>query len=184
MRIGLTQRTVTINGFDYDATSREWYTFLKGHVVTPIPSILNQDLVALAEDLDMLIITGGDADTARIDVETQLTVIMLEMEKPVLGICHGAFLLTRMFGGEVKECPLHHNVHHYITVDSTRHLVNSYHSLCINQVPLGAEVIARDDQGGIESWQINNMFAVVWHPERMPVPVLPFAVQKLLNGKS
>lgn len=180
MNIGLTQRVLVHNGFAYDATSTEWYSFLTHHTLSCIPNRVDQDFDDLAKTLDALIITGGDDSTIRRIVETKLTTRMLALSKPVLGICHGAFLLTYLLGGTVAEVDGHHNTEHQITCDNEVIIVNSYHTLQIEQPPEGAVVLAQC--GDVcESWIDGTLAAIVWHPERMKNPVIPNKIKELLN---
>ena len=69
MKIGLTQRVLLYSeesGIWCDATDRSWYTFLKGHTLVPIANREDLDYDAIAEDLDLLIITGGTNEDVRI----------------------------------------------------------------------------------------------------------------------
>ena len=104
MKIGLTQRVLTFpnTGIVHDALEHNWYTFLKGHELIPIPNREDLDYESLAEEIDLLIITGGRNEDIRIITEVNLATEMVTNGKPVLGICHGAFLLTSILGGEVE----------------------------------------------------------------------------------
>ena len=180
MNIGLTQRVLVHNGFAYDATSTEWYTFLKHHTLFTIPNRVDQDFDNLAKTLDALIITGGDDSTIRRIVETKLATQMLVLRKPVIGICHGAFLLTHLMGGTVTEVDGHHNTVHQITCDNRLVTVNSYHTLQIASAPVGSITLA-ECNGVCESWISGTLAAIVWHPERMLEPFMPNQIKKLLN---
>jgi gamma-glutamyl-gamma-aminobutyrate hydrolase PuuD len=180
LNIGLTQRVLVHNGFAYDATSVEWYTFLKHHTLSIISNRVDQDFEKIANTLDALIITGGDDSTVRRIVETKLTALMMKQRKPVLGVCHGAFLLTHLCGGVVTEVDGHHNVEHQITCNNEVITVNSYHTLQISQPHKSATVLATCD-GVCESWIDGTLAAIVWHPERMKNPVIPNQIKELFK---
>lgn len=180
MNIGLTQRVLYHNGFAYDATSQEWYSFLAHHTHTCIANRTDQNFESIANEIDALIITGGDDSLVRRIVETKLSALMIQLNKPVLGICHGAFLLTTLCGGTVESIDEHHNTTHQIACDNQLVTVNSYHTLAIVKAPSAATVLATCDSY-CESWIDNKLAAIVWHPERMKDPVIPAQIKQLLN---
>lgn len=180
MNIGLTQRVLVHNGFAYDATSVEWYTFLKHHTLSCIPNRVDQDFNSLADTLDALIITGGDDSVVRRIVETKLAALMIQRQKPVLGVCHGAFLLTILCGGAVTEIDGHHNTEHQITCNNEVISINSYHKNRIERKPDTAISLAVDSDGNCESWIDGKIGAIVWHPERMARPFIPEQIKKIL----
>ena len=180
MIIGLTQRILYHNGQAYDASSSAWYSYLRGHTLVPIPNRKDQDFEKLAVDLDALIITGGDDSTLRRTVELKLAGQMTLRRKPIVGICHGCFLLADVLGGTVEDVIGHHNTEHTVQYFGDTHLVNSYHSLAITKLPSKAIPLVTDPEGNIEAWIDSNVAGVVWHPERMKTPWLPDEIQNLL----
>ena len=80
---------------------------MKDHTLFTLPNNLDQDFHNIADQLDKLIITGGDDSVLRRTVEIKLAAAMMQRNKPVIGICHGAFLLTDLLGGEVEEVDAH-----------------------------------------------------------------------------
>ena len=180
MRIGLTQRVFKVLNQSYDATDQDWYTYFSGHELVQIPNQITQDFLSLTDSLDLLVITGGNAPSERIKTELELVRCMMVNVKPVLGICHGAFLLTEMFGGEVVECTGHHNTVHNVTMDNKTIQVNSFHNLQIKNAPPVAKVLAVDEDGFCESWTHGTVSAVVWHPERGNLEV-PNDIKILFN---
>ena len=58
MRIGITQRTLSHNGFDYDSLEPCWYDLFKEHEIIPIPNNVNvtKDLY---KDIDLLVLSEG-----------------------------------------------------------------------------------------------------------------------------
>jgi gamma-glutamyl-gamma-aminobutyrate hydrolase PuuD len=149
-------------------------------MLTVIPNNINQDFPAIADQLDSFIITGGDDSTIRRTTELKLAQQMMLQKKPVIGICHGCFLLVDVLGGQVTEIDNHQDMEHRVWYFGESQQVNSYHNLCVKQLHRGATELAVDDQGHCEAWIDGNMAGVVWHPERMLDPWLPDEIHNLI----
>lgn len=174
MIIGLTQRVLFHKERAYDSLEHGWYSCLQGHKLVSIPNRIDVDI-----DVDLLIITGGESHAVRDLVEERLVQQFILESKPIIGICHGAFLLTAMFGGIVSSISGHMDTEHFV---NGKQLVNSYHTLQIEKHPTQATVLATDEQGCCESWIYKNIGAVVWHPERMIEPYWPKQIGDILRG--
>ena len=183
MKIGLTQRILYHKGRAYDSIEHGWYSYLDEHMLSFIRNDVVQDFDSLADSLDCLIITGGDDSTLRRVVETKIASRMLQRNKPIIGICHGAFLLTDLMGGIVTDVITHMDTSHSVWYFGEEKTVNSYHNLCISTPPEKSTVLAVDSEGYCESWIDGKIAAVVWHPERMEVPWLPDEIESLLKRK-
>jgi GMP synthase-like glutamine amidotransferase len=183
LKIGLTQRILYHKGRAYDSIEHGWYSYLDEHMLSFIRNDVVQDFDDLADSLDCLIITGGDDSTLRRVVETKIASRMLQRNKPIIGICHGAFLLTDLMGGVVSDVVTHMDTSHDVLYFGERKIVNSYHNLCISTPPEKSIVLATDDEGYCESWIDGKIAAVVWHPERMEIPWLPDEIESLLKRK-
>ena len=142
-----------------------------------------QDFISIADDLDCLIITGGDDSTLRRVVETKIATRILQQNKPIIGICHGALLLTDLMGGVVNDVITHMDSSHPIWYFGEEKIVNSYHNLCISTPPEKATVLATDSEGNCEAWLDGKIAAVMWHPERMEVPWLPDEIENILTQR-
>jgi putative glutamine amidotransferase len=129
----------------------------------------------------MLIVTGGDSHPVRNRVEHELVDIMLARNVPVIGICHGCQLLTQRLGGTVVPVDGHMDSYHEVEYHGEPHLVNSYHTLRIQQAPEGATILVRDPDRYAEAWILNRTAGIMWHPERMTQPWLPTEIQHLLS---
>jgi gamma-glutamyl-gamma-aminobutyrate hydrolase PuuD len=180
LKIGLTQRILYHNGQAYDSSSLAWYSYLKGHTLVPIANRVDQDFEKLAQDLDAVIITGGDDSALRRTVELKLAGAMTLRRRPIVGVCHGAFLLAEVLGGTIVECIGHHNTEHTVFYFGDQYRVNSYHTLAITRLPERAIALAHDPEGNIEAWIDSNVAGVVWHPERMREPWIPDEINNLL----
>lgn len=181
MNIGLSQRVLSYKDREYDCLSRDFYRLFKGHTLIPIPNGYDIDYDELANTLDLLVLTGGDASKDRIITEANICSRMMKLNKPILGICHGAFLLTEIFNGEVEESLAEWGEDHCIVYHGTAHLVNSYHTNVITKAPKHSTTLCVDEEGYIESWIKDNVAAVVWHPERMDTFWMPREVEQLIN---
>lgn len=178
MKIGISQRVLEHNGNLYDSIDQHWYRFLSGHEIIPIPNRIDQNFKNIALSIDRLILSGGEDTAIRVKVETELFKEMLRNCKPVLGICHGAFLLTELLNGQYEECLHHHNTFHNIFMDNCEYIVNSFHKYQIKTPPSYATVLATDSDGYCEAWNYKDISAIVWHPERMDSPIIP---QKIID---
>lgn len=179
MKIGLTQRVLTHNRQVHDSLDHNWYRLLKSHELIPIPNRDDLDYKSLAESLDLLIITGGGNEEIRITTEISLATEIVKLNKPILGICHGAFLLTEILGGHTYEGKKGHNdVEHIVYSKYQPHLVNSFHNIAIDKIPPDSVQLCKDVDGDCESWIKDNICAIVWHPERMKIPYIPKEIIK------
>ena len=181
MNIGLTQRVLFHNKRAYDSTEHGWYSYLNEHTLFFVPNRLDQDFANLANTLDCLIITGGDDSAIRRTTELKLATKMLMLKKPILGICHGCFLLQDVLGGVIVDINNHHNTEHNVFYDNKKYSVNSYHVLSIKKLHSTGKVLAVDEDNNIEAWIDGNTAGVVWYPERMETPWLPTEIEKLLG---
>lgn len=181
MNIGLTQRVLFHNNKAYDSLEHGWYRFLKGHTLFFVSNRLDQDFTELANTLDCLIITGGDDSAIRRTTELKLATKMMALQKPILGVCHGCFLLQDVLGGTIADIKEHHNTEHDVFYNDKKYNVNSYHALSIKQLHSNGKVLVTDKDNNIEAWIDNNIAGVVWHPERMETPWLPIEITNLLG---
>lgn len=180
MKIGLTQRVLFHKGRAYDSIEQGWYTLLKDHTLSFVQNRIEQDFDSLADDIDLLIITGGNDPLERRITETKLATAMLIKGKPIIGVCHGCFLLTHLLGGEVINIDSHMDTEHSIIYKGQEHTVNSYHNLAIVKGPPKSTVLAVDHNGLCEAWIDNKIAGIVWHPERMNTPFIPEEILNLL----
>ena len=181
MKIGLTQRVLYHKGRAYDSIEQEWYSYLQEHTLVTVTNRTDQDFDSLADELDILIITGGDDSTVRRTTELKLAARVMARRKPILGICHGAFLLTEVLGGTINEDVIGHmDLAHDINYFGERITVNSYHTLGIQTPHKSATILCTDLENNCEAWIDGNIAGVVWHPERMDRPWLPDEIQNLL----
>ena len=183
MRILISQRDVRIppNNFLFDALERSWYELLHKHTVIPVANIGAIDETI---EFDCLILSGGPDSIARHTTEDLLFAHALKLNKPIVGICHGAFTVNDLTGGVNGRILDHTDTNHLINMEGVTHMVNSFHSQFIESMGPNMISIAEDLDGNTEAFQHKSrpIYGVVWHPERMKNPVLPSIVQDLLAG--
>jgi len=131
----------------------------------------------------MVIFSGGNASLARLHTELKLYNRAMDLGLPILGICHGAFFLAELTGGTCGDIDGHRETEHVVAMDGHNVLVNSFHGSNIISVGKDYKAIARDLDGNIEGFRHNTLpvWGLVWHPERMEVPVLPQDLDDLLG---
>ena len=147
----------------------------------PIANDPEQDFKAIAQALDAFVITGGDDSIIRRTTEIKLAKLMMLLDKPVLGVCHGAFMLTELLGGSVVAAIGDHSeTLHPVMYFGEEVVVNSFHNLAIQQLHPSGTVLCTDLDGHVESWIDGTLAGVVWHPERMDRPWIPDEIETLL----
>ena len=183
-----------------------------GGVPIVLPNLVGDEIEKIAETIDGLLLTGGgDIDPTlfgeeplpglgnivpeRDLFEVALVKRMLELNKPILGICRGAQIMSIAMGGDMyqdiysqKDGPLlQHdqqapNWHgsHFVEVTKGSLLrkivgvdkfkVNSYHHQALRNMPPGFIVSGIASDGVIESIESTKhsfVLGVQWHPESM-----------------
>ncbi|MFF2753553.1 gamma-glutamyl-gamma-aminobutyrate hydrolase family protein [Psychrobacillus sp. NPDC058041] len=181
-----------------------------GGVPLVLPNMVYDGIDRIAEMIDGLLLTGGgDIDPTLFGEEPQqglgeitperdafeiaLILKMLELNKPILGICRGAQILNIAVGGDMfqdiysqikckllqhsQKAPRWHASHYVqVTKGSILHeivqtkqfKVNSYHHQANRGVPNDFEVSAVSSDGiveAIESKKHRFVLGVQWHPE-------------------
>jgi len=184
MIIALTQREVDIRGWQYDCTSQAWYQFLQRHTMRLIPNRTGDSKKWHLKGVDCLLLTGGDASPNRNRVEEFAVNYFLDQGLPIIGVCHGAFFLNHYLGGRNGDIEGHMDTRHKITMEGHEHYVNSYHTLSLDRLSNELDATAWDKQGHPEAFKhrYQEVWGVLWHPERMDQPVLPTDLQELLDA--
>ena len=120
----------------------------------------------------------------RSDFEMTLLRRVVNMNKPVLGICYGMQLLNVFFGGTlyqdiVTQLPVainHKNDYHMVVIAENRFLtqgtfsVSSSHHQAVRTLGKGLSAIAYSEDQIIEAFCEEDhhfLIGVQWHPERM-----------------
>lgn len=181
LRLVLTQRVLVHRGRCYDSIEHGWYQYLDGHELCLLRNDPDQDFDRLAEQADAVIITGGDDSAIRRITEIRMATATLKRRKPIVGFCHGSFLLTDIMGGTVSACADHMDAEHPVFYQSHQRSVNSFHSQTITKQHRSATILATDLDGNVEAWLDDNIAGVTWHPQRMSHPWLPLEIADLLQ---
>jgi gamma-glutamyl-gamma-aminobutyrate hydrolase PuuD len=179
MNIAISQRELTIRGTAYDCLERGWYRLFEGDTIMPIPNLGTCTL----NKPDMLVISGGDPSEIREQTERECFEYALSENIPMLGVCHGAFFLNRMYCGVNGGVNGHQGTEHDVILEGNTYTVNSYHGVAIKELGNNLTPIAWADKH-IEAFKHNELpiWGLVWHPERMGEPVLPKELKALING--
>lgn len=181
MRIGLTKTVIEKNGFTYDAIDQKWYDILCGQTLFFIPNTLNQDLNAIVNDLDSIILTGQNTFGLNSEIESQLIQKMTERNKPILGISESAFSIAEFLGGTIEPINNQNGLDHPIFYNREVIQVSSYHNRCITKLPNHVESLCLDYAGNVEAFMSKNLCGVVWNPEKMEKPWIPPEIAYLLR---
>jgi gamma-glutamyl-gamma-aminobutyrate hydrolase PuuD len=181
MKIALSQRIMYQNGIAYDAIEHGWYHMFKNQELFFLPNSFQIDFDALADYVDVFIITGGDDSVKRRTIEIKFATKVMQRNKPIIGVCHGAFLLTDLLGGTVEPIEGHSNTNHNVIYGQRIIPVNSFHDLGITKLHETGIPLCVDEQGHIEAFIDGKVAGVVWHPERMEDPWLPTEILEILG---
>jgi len=181
LNIGLTQRVLYHKSRAYDSIEHAWYRFLDGHKPVFIPNTLDQDFSKLTDEIDCLIITGGDDSTIRRATELKLASAMMMAYKPIIGICHGSFLLSDTLGGSIGAVSAHDNTEHAVNYFGQKIIVNSFHNQTIKTLHSTGKSLCADINGNCEAWIDGRIAGITWHPERMAEPFIPAEIQQILK---
>ena len=165
--------------FVFDALERAYYTLLSKHNLIPVP---NSNIVP-DNDYDCLVLTGGPDSVARNKTENLLYEDAFKKGKPIVGICHGAFVINDICGGVNGYIDNHVDKEHTIKMYDKEYNVRCYHTQRIEKLPKDFIAIAYDLEGNPEAFKHKTLpiYGMLWHPERMENPVLPPEVKKLLD---
>jgi anthranilate/para-aminobenzoate synthase component II len=180
MKIAISQREITIRTTVYDCLERGWYNLLNKHEIMPIPNDHEYDI----SSADCFIMSGGETTESREFTETYCFRQAVEKGIPIIGVCHGAFVLNRWFDGTNEIVSGHDQIDHEVFLDNEWQTVNSYHRIKIDTLADQFSAIAHDSDNNVEAFKHQDklIWGLVWHPERMDDPVLPKDLKDLLYG--
>ena len=155
------------------ALNHEWYAFLENHNIIPlcchgsIPDFTAIDLVILAGGNDMPDIrTWRDNHyAARDDFERRLIDLCIAHRAPVVGVCRGFHFLNWARGGTHR---LMQDPYDDRSVDLGDFSVTCHHTIEIDRLAPGFEILRQDDHGVIEMAvdRTHRLLGIGWHPER------------------
>jgi len=155
------------------ALNHEWYDFLSGHEIIPvcchgpIPDVAEYDLVILTGGNDMpdIVTWRNNNYPQRDQFEKKLIQQCLITRTPLVGICRGQHFLNYTMGGTHQ---LMVNPYDNVKVQLPKFEVTCHHTICIDQLALGFEVLQQDSAGVKELvlHKTNRQLGIGWHPER------------------
>ena len=181
MKIGLSKSIITHNGFDYDAIDQGWYQTLTGQSIFLIPNTLNQNFDNMANELDSLILTGGESFNLKRMVENELSSRMIEKGKPVLGVAESALHIAESLAAKIEIVENHYDLPHPIFYHREVLEVNSFHNRCIKSMHNDVNILCMDYLGNIEAFIHNNVAGIMWNPEKMEKPWIPPEIAYMLR---
>jgi putative glutamine amidotransferase len=175
MKIGISmEMTRKLRNTWHSALNHEWYDFMSGHDILPIschgvvPQTDEFDLIILAGGNDMIDIkTWRDNHYPLRDVfERRLIEQAMLTKTPVMGICRGAHFINWVLGGTHR---LMTTPYDNVVVNLSAMQVTCHHTICIDKLASGFEILETDSNGVIELavHRKNRMLGVGWHPERL-----------------
>lgn len=184
MKIAITQRVIDFRNGPYDSVDHGFYSMFAGHQLIPIPNNIRHFRTRDITDADLVVFTGGNSmvqgdwqyNPERLKVEKHVLDTALAHKKPILGISRGTQFLTVSLGGTIEKTD-RHTKDHIVYYKNTTKTVCSRHGEHLETIPPGVTVLARDPQGYCESWKLDNIACVLWHPERMADHWMPEEVR-------
>lgn len=174
-KIALTQRLIKNNSYHEirEALDVNWGALIQAAEFEPLALPLKYDFkklyfdgVILTGGNDLSVVSGDETDKLRDDFENALLDFCVSKHIPVFGICRGMQMINAHFGGSLKKVERHAGCSHAL---SDGREVNSYHSLAVDTLGDGLEVLAKsDDDGTIEiiCHKKYKIYAQMYHPER------------------
>lgn len=155
------------------AINHEWYEFLAEHQIVPLSC---HGSVPQCDEFDLVILTGGndmpDIRTWRDNhyplrdhFEHGLIQQCLITKTPLVGICRGQHFLNYVMGGTHR---LMQQPYDNVKVQLPQFEVTCHHTICIDQLAPGFDVLQQDSAGIPELvlHKANRQLGVGWHPER------------------
>lgn len=188
MKIAITQRVIDFNNGSYDALDNKYYKLFQGHRLRPIPNEIEHYRTSWILDCDIVVFTCGNSmnkdsweyNEQRLRVEKHTLDLAQLYKKPILGIGRGCQFLTLSLGGSIEKSNRQNN-NNTIYYNNTEVEVVSNKKQVLKTVPLGASVLATDEDGYCESWKLDNIITTMWNPERMNSCWMPYEVKWTLG---
>ncbi len=143
--------------------------------IYPIPNSFT-DEVSLKRwienaEIEALILSGGGnvgESVARDHMERLLINHAINQDIPLIGICRGMQAIILYFGGSIAAKTGHVKTRHEMLFKNKPIEVNSFHDFCIDDQTIEFNVLARAEDGTIESvsHKEHQILGIMWHPER------------------
>ena len=177
--------------------NHEWYEFAKKNK-------LNLIIINNKNELDIifkikihgLILSGGNdlsdikkttINSLREKNEIEIIKYIIKKRLPIIGICRGFQLFSKMYGSNIVKINNHQNKNHSITIRSNGLLnkktinTNSFHKYAVKNLPKEFEIIGNTKDNNIEIVYNKRKFflGLMFHPERKNKDQL--SVNSLIN---
>lgn len=175
MKVGLSLETTRVlRDTWHSAINHDWYDFLQGHTIVPLVSadscpvdVLEYDLIILCGGNDMsdFVTWRNNNDPQRDQFETDLIDQAIKYRVPVIGICRGSHFINKHQGGTLRMLDVPYD---NVAVELEGFTVTCHHTIAIDQLAPGFEVVLKDKNGVIEL-AVNRdkrLLGIGWHPER------------------
>ena len=174
MKIGISmEMTRVLRDTWHAALNHEWYDMFAGHEIVPLCC---HGAEPNTDEFDLIVLTGGN-DTVKFqtwrnnvypirdEFEHKLIRQCLISRTPLIGICRGSHFLNLEQGGTVR---LMDTPYDNVRIQLPAFEVTCHHTICIDQVAPGFEVLQQDDTGVVELaiHKQNRQLGIGWHPER------------------
>tara|TARA_B100000963_G_scaffold362021_2_gene402163 strand:- start:5189 stop:5800 length:612 start_codon:yes stop_codon:yes gene_type:complete len=186
MKIFITPNIKKYHKTYIDFLDHYWVNFFKKNNIEYVS--LNSDIKnslklfnVFNDKKKLLILTGGSdigkksyESIRRDNLEKRLIKLALKKKIPILGICRGAQLFSKINGFDLIKVKKHMKTNHYVKFKKNflnyknKEKVNSFHTYAIKEKKKkNFEIIAQDYQNLVElySYKKKNLF-FMWHPER------------------
>lgn len=154
------------------ALNHEWYEFLSEHDLHPLCCHGTVDVA----DYDLIVLCGGNDMPGiktwrnnhyplRDEFERGLVKNAIKYDVPVVGICRGSHFLNVEGSGTIR---LMEQPYDNVKIQLPQFEVTCHHTIQIDKLAPGFEVLAQDSAGVVElaRHQNNRQLQVGWHPER------------------
>lgn len=133
-------------------------------------TLANHPLNFHLEDLDLLVLSGGETLGTNPDRDVFELALLKEAERagiPVLGICRGMQIMMSSQGIELVELDSHSGTRHQIKGEFSGE-VNSFHNFGVKVDPVGFDAISHAEDHSVEAirHKTNPWLGIMWHPER------------------
>lgn len=155
----------------------DWGIFFRKYLRDYLPLPLSYEIefnryipyvsgVILSGGNDLSTIDDSRINNKRDSYESKIIEECIEHKIPLLGICHGAQIISYYFSSSFERQSGHVG-NHKIMVDNKEYEVNSYHNYCITKLGDELEALAKIDCS-IEAFRHkqHDIYAIMWHIER------------------
>lgn len=174
MKIAISmEMTQVLRNTWHAALNHEWYEFLADHEITPVcchgalPATGQFDLVILTGGNDMpdIVTWRRNHYALRDQFEHDLIHSCQATNTPLLGVCRGQHFLNWVQGGTHRLMDVPYD---NVTIELDPFLVTCHHTIQIDQLAPGFDVVLKDSAGVPELIinQKHRQLGVGWHPER------------------